>query len=620
MKWRFASVGLLLVTALLGGSRAQAQTKPALSPAWIDHLIRLEWHKQHIQPAPPADDARFLRRAYLDILGTIPPPEAVTAFLADKSSNKRARLIATLLDDPRYANHWTDYWDYTLMGQKVGGQLVDRSAFRQWLRQQFLQNTPWNKFVYDLITASGQNSTGGTYAKAQGLMQADTTQGTAMQGMMQAQTGTATTADTVQVNGAVNWMLKYAGNPQDLSGTVSKIFLGVQIQCAQCHDEKMDKKWKQEDFRRFTACFINTRPLQIDRGKVMGIRRVDVIDIRRPFLGGRKVAANNQQYAASPPMALDGTDFSDSPNRRQALAAWMTAPQNPWFAQAIVNRMWNHFLGRGFVEPIDDFRASNPPVMPNLLKALADDFAASGYDLKHLIRLICATQVYQLSAAPAHNAEDPGNTLWERYRLKALSPEELLDCLVDATNIEPVLERVAGDRLEQLKFAMRRQFTFLFDVDEEFEQKEFEGTIPQVLMLLNGNLVNRSVMPIPGTALYNIVAASDSDAAKITALYLRTLSRKPTPAEINRWDAFVNGRTEVAVTPASDPPAPMAPRRRLLARLPQGKKAVKRLNNGPDPLARFGRPGMLPEATPKLQAYEDLFWALLNSSEFTFNH
>ncbi|HZT40674.1 MAG TPA: DUF1549 and DUF1553 domain-containing protein [Chthonomonadaceae bacterium] len=614
MKWRYVGVWLLAATALLGMSRAQAQTRPALSPAWIDHLIRLEWHKQNIQPAPPVDDARFLRRAYLDILGTIPPPDVVTAFLADKSPNKRAKLIDTLLDDPRYANHWTDYWDNTLMGQKIGGQLVDRSAFREWLRQQFLQNTPWNKFVYNLISASGQNSTGGTYAKARGLMMPAET----MQGAMQAQAGTGTT-DSAPVNGAVNWTLKYAGNPQDLSGTVSKIFLGVQIQCAQCHDEKMDKKWKQEDFRRFTACFINTRPLQIDRGKVMGIRRVDVIDIQRPFLGGRKVAANNQQYAASPPVALDGTDFSDSPNRRQALAAWMTAPQNPWFAQAIVNRMWNHFLGRGFVERIDDFRASNPPVMPNLLKALADDFTASGYDLKHLIRLICATQVYQLSAAPAHNAEDPGNTLWERYRLKALSPEELLDSLVDATNLEPVLERVAGDRLERLKFAMRQQFTFLFDVDEEFEQKEFSGTIPQVLMLLNGNLVNRGVTPIPGTALSDILAAPGGDAGKIEALYLRTLSRKPTPAEIHRWVAFVNGRTEVAVTQESSPPAPTAPRRMLLARLPQGKKA-NRPNNGPDPLARFGRPGTLPEPTPRLQAYEDLFWALLNSSEFTFNH
>ncbi|HLK55121.1 MAG TPA: DUF1553 domain-containing protein, partial [Chthonomonadaceae bacterium] len=391
------------------------------------------------------------------------------------------------------------------------------------------------------------------------------------------------------------------------------IFLGVQIQCAECHDEKLDKQWKQEDFRRFTACFTNMEFKLVGTHQEMGARLLDVEESPRPFRAP-KMMPRKLNYRSFPPFALDGTDFSNSQNRRQALAAWMTAADNPWFAQAIVNRVWNHFLGRGFVEPIDDFRASNPPVLPDLLKALSEDFVAHGYDLKHLIRLICATQVYQLCAAPAHNSEDPGDTLFERYRLKALSPEELLDSLVDATGMEPALEKVGGDRLERLKFALRQQFTFLFDTDEEFEQKEFAGTIPQVLMLLNGNLVNRGVTPIPGTALASVLTLPGGDAKKIEALYLRTLSRPPTAAELHRWTNFLQGRTEVAITPAST--APPAPRRPYLA---QGKPA-RQAGNAPDPLSRFGRRGQLTEPTPQQQAYEDLFWALLNSSEFTFNH
>src|SRR5262249_36768431 len=150
------------------------------------------------------------------------------------------------------------------------------------------------------------------------------------------------------------------------------------------------------------------------------------------------------------PTALDGSDFSNSPNRRQALAAWMTAPQNPWFAPALVNRMWSHFLGRGFVEPIDDFRPSNPAAMPALLKKLADDFQARDYALKQLIRTICAPQCYQLAAAPETEAHDD-NALWTRYRLKQMEPEQLMDSLVQATNLGPVLERVAGNNLDGLK-------------------------------------------------------------------------------------------------------------------------------------------------------------------------
>lgn len=650
------------LAALPGTSAAQNQQPRAsyamLTPAQIDHEIRLAWKQNGIIPAPPVDDARYLRRIYLDIAGIIPGESTVKAFLADRDSDKRAKAVSKLLDDPRYVENWTNYWENALMGSTARAATLDRVAFRQWLHDEFAQNTPYNKFVTDLITATGQNSTGGSYAKVVGLEtmadkpikpmtvgrdaplgnvtdktaaatdrimtkknasdQAMT--GTAMQGdAMMMQGGNGAGNDAAPVNGAVNWFMKYQGKPEDLSGTTSKIFLGVQIQCAQCHDHKTEK-WKQDDFRRFTACFMNTRPRPVDTGKIKGLRRVELVDIRRPFVPRRgKKAGNGAEYAQAQPMALDGTDFSDSPNRRQALAAWMTADNNPWFAEAIVNRMWSHFLGRGFVEPIDDFRPSNPANMPGLMRALGDDFKAHSYDLKHLIKTICATQAYQLSSGKAVKG-DPANTYWERYRLTPMNSDELLDSLVTATNLQPVLESVAGNRLDALKFAMKKQFTFLFDVDEEFEQKDFEGTIPAALLLLNGGITNRGVTPIPGTTLSDVMALP-TDAERIEALYLRTLSRRPSASELSKWTTWVNQPRDVITNADNTPGNSLSDRRalRMMTRMNQNKPKG---GGGADPLAPLARRFRQPAAaiTPKQQAYEDLFWALLNSSEFMFNH
>lgn len=625
MQWKLATAGLFTLGVVAAGAvttdAARTSKKPdaagttcasnadarSLSPLSIDSLIRTEWKKEKIVPAPPVDDARYLRRIYLDITGTLPTQDAVLAFLNDRSADKRARAVDALLQSPKYADQWTNYWDNVLMGRQVRAQLIDRVAWREWLHGQFEKNTPWDKFTYDLISATGVNSAGGTLAKGVGLKRpADSNaDGTATEG-----------GSDGRINGAVNWTLKYQQNIADLSGSASKVFLGVQIQCAQCHDHKTEK-WKQEDFRKFTACFTSARPRPVGTYEKGMIRRVDVQDINRPIPRiARKKQADNSQYQTAEPSALDGTSFVDSSNRRQALAAWMTAPENPWFAEAIVNRLWSHFLGRGFVEPIDDFRPSNPAVMPDLLKKLADDFVASDYDLKHLIRTICATQVYQLSSQPAKQV-DVENKLWARYRLKPMGPEQLMDSLMSATNVEPLLEKIAGSRLDALKFALNRQFSFLFDVDEEFEQKDFEGTIPQALLLLNGNITNRSVTPIPGTALADVLSMPGGDGAKIESLYLRTLSRKPTTTELSKWTSFVNEPREVI----TDKSAAVSPRdmRRPFQQM-MGKKGARRGAAGPDPLAGVANRMRLAAATPKQQAYEDLFWALLNSSEFIFNH
>ena len=600
---RAGALAIAFATASLCGA-GQAQSRGSLTSAAIDGMIQAEWKKESVSPAGMAGDAQYLRRLYLDVVGTIPPSQVVSDFIADKNPSKRLKAVEALLDSPKYADNWANYWNRVLMaGNAENNRLVDRFAFKSWLFTEMDENVHWNKFVYDLITASGQNSAGGTMARKILGSVKDVA-------MTDPDTGR-------KINGAVNWSLKYTGKPEDLSGNASKIFLGVQIQCAQCHDHKTEK-WKQEDFKKFTACFVNTRPKPIVADKMAKDYRVELMDVNRPFVrrGGKK-PSSVATYANSTPSALDGTDFSDSVNRRQALASWMTAPENPWFAEAIVNRMWSHFLGRGFIEPIDDIRPTNPVVMPELLKRLSDDFVAHDYDMKHLITTICSTQVYQLSSAGKAKT-DENNTLWAKYRLKALNPEETLDSVISATGLQPVLEKVFGSNVDQMKALANRQFSFLFDVDEEFEQKEFEGTIPQALMLLNGGLTNKATTAIPGTTLSEVMAMQGEDPAKIEALYLKALSRKPTATEVTKWTDYLNAPRQITV----DDSAPVAPLTRReqaqMAKPPQGKK---KMSGGPDPFNRLGGGrSKSTGTTAKQQAYEDMFWALLNSSEFMFNH
>lgn len=625
------SAGQASPKALPAAATAKAPTGPAvLTAAAIDERIRAAWKTERVAPAPAVDDARFLRRAYIDIAGVIPPPDKVAAFLADTSPGKRARAIDALLASPRYAAHFTDLWDRTLMGRDVRSRLVDRAAFRGWLRGQFEQNTPYDKLVLSLITAAGQNT------EASGAAMPPPAAGVAMPpassaamppagsapGMMKAGGGGGDDDDEpasepASVNGAVNWFIKYADNPADLSGAASRIFLGVQIQCAQCHDHKTEK-WTMEDFRGFTACFVTTRVKRLDDQKAPAPQRVEVQDIDRPSAAGpKKRKAALREYANVTPKALDGSDFSESPSRRKALGAWITAPENPWFARAIVNRMWDHFLGRGFVEPVDDLRPGNPGVLPDLMDRIASDFVRGGYDLKRLIRLITATEVYQRapSAGPAaEGAAAPqakgAGRLWARFRPEPMGTDELLDSIVAATELTPLLKEMAGDDADAIKARLEKQVTFLFDIDEEVQQgDDFNGTIPQALFLLNGLLVGGGTSAIPGAALSAVLAMPGGDEAKIRALYLRTLSREPTDLELARWVAFL-GAPEGAPAPAGEK-----------GQAPAGKGKQKPPKNkaSADPLRSLVK-GMSAPEDRRGRAYEDLFWALLNSSEFIFNH
>jgi hypothetical protein len=620
------SLPIAVVCACLGcktGEPAQAKAevgreaspdKLAATVAGVDQALHETWAKENIVPAPKVDDARFIRRVYLDVIGTVPSPEAVRVFLGDSSPDKRPKLVDTLLRDPRYSEHWARYWEATLLGRKFREQIVDREAFRDFLRSRFDANAGWNTVAFELIDANGQNSHGNLTPE---MAMPETAEPGAMAGSM-ATSAMMTTPDgnggpvvpnDDRVNGAVNWYLRFDRNPADEAGTVSRVFLGVQVQCAQCHDHPTEK-WTQQDFRRLAACFTRTRVEPIDKGKVMGKRRVLIEDLNHPIKQGIKQNPDLRDYIFARPTALDGTDLSTAAYPRQALASWITDKRNPWFAKASVNRLWGHFLGRGFVDPVDDFRDSNPPVLPQVLNALADDFVASGYDLRHEIRLITATDAYQRDSTPIGGTAN-GDRLWARYHLKPLGPEEMLNALIEATHLQPIIEEAAGDDLERLRQRLEQQFVFLFDVDEESEQMEFEGTIPQALFLLNGQMLNAGASGVPGAALSEVLATDGGDDAKIEALYLRALARPPTIEEVGHWRDFVNTDRSVAHSVKQPPGVKVADK-------PDEKKPRKPA--GPDPLARLNKRLTQPQQTPRLQAYEDMFWALLNSSEFNFNH
>ena len=559
-----------------------------MTPADVDVRLRATWKDAGVAPTPPADDATWLRRLWVDVAGTIPPPEVVRRFLAeaDASGGKRARAIDELLASPRWADHWTSYWDDVWMGRDRFRPDVDAGAFRAWLHDALARNEPWSQLVTELLTATGRNSAGGA--------KRDTESNDGRGGVVEG------------VNGAVNWTLRYQEAPQDMAGAASRTLLGVQIQCAQCHDHKTEK-WTQKDFQSFAAAFLRTRLEPVDGGGRMDakgmVRRVDLVDLGRPAPRFAKKMLDIDAIAKARPAAIDGTDLGDGEGVRVALARWVTAPENPWFARAFVNRMWGHFLGRGFVDPVDDLRPSNPPVAPDLLAALAADFVASGYDIKHLVRVIVGTAAYAASAAPldAKAAKvDPEAKLWERFRVTPLGPEELLDAVIGATKLDAIVERTGRLDMAQVRARVKERYGFLFDVDEESDQSDYEGTIAQALALLDGSVVATGASVLPGGALAEILAMPGGDAAKLEDLYLRTLSRLPAPEETERWTRFV----ETAKAP------------------PDSGASVKDAGGPgpPDPLrgleARAGRQ----RADARSRAYEDILWTLLNSSEFVLNH
>ncbi|HWA98729.1 MAG TPA: DUF1549 and DUF1553 domain-containing protein [Pirellulales bacterium] len=624
---------LMWLAQAAGATLAEAEV-PAVVAA-IDRQFEAVWQEHGIEPAPTADEALWLRRVTLDLTGRLPEPQTIREFLADGSTDKRSQAIERLLASPAYADHWAAYWDNLLMGRLTREAFLDRAAFREWLRQQFDENRPWDRIVHELVTAEGYNS------NRQPLLG-----------------GSDVPSDfDERYNPAVNWFLRHSRSIPDLSSATSKLFLGVQIQCAQCHDHKTEK-WTQNDFKQFTACFAKTYPTYVDRPgmllRMVGTYRLELKDrwFVPPYEKYETQFGSYRDYVSVTPKMLDGPEVKSFGSRRAALAEWITAKQNPWFAKAIVNRLWGKLLGVGFVEPIDDFRPGNPPTLPTTLAALAEDFTAHGHDLKHLLRAICNSQAYQRGCLEGQRRADEHN-YWSSYPVKPLDVEELFDAIVEATEADRTLAKTVKNNFGLIRGAFVQQLVSQMGTDDMAEVTELEETIPRSLMMLNGALACGGARMNTDHGLGAILRDAPDDAAVVEQLYLKTVSRKPSEDERKKWLAFVAAPRQVVHTAG---PAITAPTGRAAMRVsPEIANAsadadftelLKHAKTGADFAALRGKlknnadAGLFAKAfqvfaaeapfehlslsgggsTPREQAFEDMYWALLNCTEFLTNH
>jgi hypothetical protein len=356
---------------------------------FIDDLVWTKLRKLGLLPSAPADDATYLRRAYLDVIGRLPTSDEARAFLSDTSAGKRPRLVARLLDRPEYADHWANKWVDLLRPNpyRVGIKAV--LNLDSWIRDAFRRNLPYDQFVYEIVTARGS-----TFEQ-----------------------GPAT-------------IFRDRREPEEIAPMVSQLFLGIRLECAKCHHHPFES-WDQAQFYEFAAYFA-----RIGR-KGTGLSP--------PISGSEEIMYTSKSGSVKHPLtgqvlaprALFGSaPVSDDPDSdpREALARWMTAPTNPYFTKVIVNRVWAEIMGRGIVDPVDDLRATNPPSNGPLLDALADDFRRHGYDLKHLIGTILSSSVYALSSEPTErNVADTRN--FSRHYRQRLRAEVLLDAISDVTGV-----------------------------------------------------------------------------------------------------------------------------------------------------------------------------------------
>lgn len=507
--------------------------------AFIDSQLQAGWEAAGIAPSPIADDSEWLRRVYLDLAGHVPPVEEVERFLADRSSDKRVRLVERLLDHPDFARHWGTVWTNLLVG-RTQGRDVDREGLERFLRQGFGENRPWNEMVAELVTAEG----------------------------------------SPEENGAAGFLLAHLNNEAvPATAVTARVFLGMQVQCTQCHNHPFND-WQQSQFWDLNAFFKQTAAIDVPGANGGRSRKLVTKAVEGPLYYETRQGLMRVAY---PRFEGEPVDSGPGTNRRAALAQLMSAGDKPQLAVAFVNRLWALMFGYGFTNPVDDMGPHNPPTHPALLDRLAREFVASGFDTRQLIRWITASRAYQATSriTEANSADDPERgeaPLFSRMYARPMSPEQLYDSLVVATR-----PRVAGGPDWREAHLRRRewlaQFIHDFGTEENDEATSFGGTVPQALMLMNGELTAGATSARRGTFLAEALAEPTGDAEKIRKLWLAALSRYPTPEE-------------------------QASVRRLL------RTETREPNNR--------RAAASPAAVA--QGLEDLFWALLNSSEFVHVH
>ena len=458
----------------------------------VDRLVWAKLQKMQIEPSGVADDATFFRRLFLDTIGTLPKPDEVRVFLADTRADRRNRAIDAVLARDEYADYWTLQWADVLLLNR--DKLGDRGAFEfhRWLREQFARNRPYNEWVRELIVASGRSDE----------------------------------------HGPVNFY-RAVRTPEQLAEAVSQAFLGVRVQCAQCHHHPFEK-WSQSDFYGMAGFFngLERKPVRTPADtKVELVYHAGYRETRMPL---------TDVVVPTRPLGVGGADTgSTGHDPRVRLANWLTDPSNPWFARLVANRLWKHFLGRGLVEPEDDLRSTNPATNEPLLDWLAQQVVEHSYDLKAVMRLILNSRVYQLTADPNDTNRDDEQNFSHHY-VRRIPAEVLLDAISEVTGSPELFPgRPRGTRaIELWDNRLPSYFLDTFGRSERTSPCECgrsgEPTMAQALHLMNAPEVSAKIGHATGR-IARLLRASPpiADAALIEELTLVTLGRLPTEKERN---------------------------------------------------------------------------------------
>ena len=487
---------------------------------YIDKLVDQKLQRVKAVPAPLCSDADFLRRAYLDLTGLLPTSAAARAFLQDPqpSAVKREALIERLLQSPEFDDHWTyRFADLLQVNSKFLGP-KGVQAFRGWIHDSIALNKPYDRMVRELLTASGSS----------------------------------------YENPAANYQ-RIIRESSTATENVTQLFLGVRFSCNKCHDHPFER-WTQAQYYQLGAYFAQVGFKQGQAGEEVVYDRRDG-EVMHPKSGTAVVPTFPVSFGAT----------QTAPTRREMLADWLTSPKNPFFAKSMANRIWSYFLGRGIIDPVDDIRNSNPPANAALLDTLTDDFVKSGFDLRHLIRTIAQSRVYQASIT-TNRWNDDDKINFSHQAARRLSAEQLLDAISIATGSQQKYPgSPAGTRAQQLpdtRVAAAEGFLDLFGRPARESPCECERTsevsLSQALNLMNGATISNAIID-PNGRLATLAANTPDDAKLVEEVYLATLSRFPTKGE--------------------------------------SATATKHIKTAKD----------------RMEGAQDLMWALLNSPAFLFN-
>lgn len=493
---------------------------------YIDRLAAEKWKKLGLLPSPLADDSSFLRRVTIDLCGRTPSPEEVRSFLADTSPSKRTALVDRLLASPDYPAFFAMRWGTILRNSQLAGSTQAAYAFHNWIKDMIASNRPYDEFVRGVVAAAGE----------------------------------------WQDAPAVNWYWQMRDDQlHQVTADTAQVFLGIRLQCARCHHHPYER-WGQDDYYGLAGFFMR-----------MGRKSFGEPP---PYYSAGRVTMGEQHPLtgkAPEPKYLDGAmpKFTPEQDPRHGLVDWMAKPENPFFSKVLVNRLWGHFMGRGLVDQIDDMRETNPPSNPELLNALAKDFVDHRFDVKHMIRQIVLSRVYQLDSQPTDaNKYDQQN--FARFYARRLVAEVFHDAVDQATGSRTRFSNMGSSAraIDLPHEGFGSYFLDTFDRPRRVSGCECErssnATLGQVLLLANSDEIENKIADGNGRIAL-LLKDKKTDREIIEDLYLGALGRFPKPDELSRTTAYVAAETDQ-------------------------------------------------QATRRQQALEDVLWTLLNSKEFMFNH